>query len=72
MPTEYAVKIIPQLLRGANNYSTLSRESGEEDLGPAGYTAPTTQLVLCLRLALLKGESWLRAASLDDSKKVWL
>ncbi len=34
----------------------------------ANYSAPATQLVLCLRLALLKGESWLRAATLDDSK----
>jgi hypothetical protein len=47
----------------------MSRESGEEDLGAAGYTAATTQLALCLRLSLLKGESWLRAATLDDSKK---
>ncbi len=46
----------------------VSRESGEEDLGAARYTAAATQLVLCLRLALLKGESWLRAATLDDSK----
>ncbi len=34
----------------------------------ANYSAAATQLVLCLRLALLKGESWLRAATLDDSK----
>jgi hypothetical protein len=40
------------------------RESGEEDLGTAGYTAAPTQLALCLRLALLKVESWLCAATL--------
>jgi hypothetical protein len=34
----------------------------------ANYSATATQLVLCLRLALLKGESWLSAVTLDDSK----
>ncbi len=32
------------------------------------YSAAATQLVLCLRFALLKGESWLRTATLDYSK----
>jgi hypothetical protein len=47
----------------------LSRESGEEDLGAAGllrgaYSAgPVSQTCYCF-----KGESWLRAATLDDSK----
>ncbi len=45
----------------------LSRESGEED--PGALDIPR-QLVLCLRLALLKGESWLRAATLYDSKNL--
>ncbi len=40
------------------------RESGEEDLGARDYSAAATQLVLCLRIALLKGESWLRAEPL--------
>jgi hypothetical protein len=47
----------------------MSRESNEEDLDAANYSAAATQLVLCLRLATdLKGESWLHAATLDDSK----
>jgi hypothetical protein len=46
----------------------MTRESGEEDLGTRELLRRGTQLVLCLRLALLKGESWLRAATLDDLK----
>jgi hypothetical protein len=58
-------------LTPVNSFSAVSRESGEEDLGAArlGYqVAAPTQQALCLRLALLKGKSWLRAATLDDSK----
>ncbi len=49
------------------SFYELSRESGEEDLGAAGllrgtYSAgPVSQ-------SCFKGESWLRAATLDDSK----
>ncbi len=49
----------------------LSCESGEED--PGVFDIPRRLLscmVLCLRLFLLKGESWLRAATLDDSKNL--
>jgi hypothetical protein len=46
----------------------LSRESGEEDQAHLLDRAPT-QLALCLRFATdLKGESWLRTATLDDLK----
>jgi hypothetical protein len=45
----------------------LSRKSGEEDQEHLLKREPT-QLVLHLRFATdLKGESWLRAATLDDS-----
>ena len=43
----------------------MSRESDSEDLGAS--TTATTQLVLRLRFAFPKGESWLRAVTLDDS-----
>jgi hypothetical protein len=46
----------------------LSCESGEEDQTHLLDRAPT-QLALCLRFATdLKGESWLRVATLDDLK----
>ncbi len=46
----------------------MSRESGEEHQAHLLDRAPT-QLALCLRFATdLKGESWLRAATLNDSK----
>ena len=51
----YIVHIVPQVQR-------------EEDQVRTDCSFAPTQLVLCLRFALLKGESWLRAVTLDDSQ----
>ncbi len=49
-------------------FPTVPRVQREEDQVRPDCSFAPTQLALCLRFAFLKGESWLRAVTLDDSQ----
>jgi hypothetical protein len=49
-------------------FTLVPRVQREEDQVRPDCSSAPTQLALCLRFALLKGESWQRAVTLDDSQ----